>query len=167
MVTENEGMRGWIHAEDAMAEFFRNRGFRVQQQVKVGSEGIIDVIALWRRTHEKHHFLIECKDRIQFSRSNEKDLVNQLHRYLKGYAKTKMPKEHYGRRHIIVLVGICTNTYFLAHRQIPFKWDPKQLGSKPGRRVHAVRCYITTPSNLNKVLNAANIPLGCQCRLNC
>ncbi len=150
-----------------MAEFFRNRGFQVQQQVKVGPKGIIDIIALWRRTHEKHHFLIECKDRIQFSRSNENNLVNQLHRYLKGYAKTMLSKEHFGRRHIIVLLGICTNTYYMAHRQIPFKWNPNRLGSKPGRRVHAVRCYITTPLNLNKVLNAASIPLGCQCRLNC
>jgi len=161
---EESGEPNWIQEEDKIATFFRNRGFRVQQQVKTGS-GIIDVVALWRRTHEKHHFLIECKDWGQFSRSSERDLVKQLQRYLIGYTKTKLSKEPLKRKHIIVLLGICTNSYNLPHRKVPFRWDPIELGSIPGRRLHAVRYYITTPPNLKKVLKDSSIPSGRQSTL--
>lgn len=157
----------WRHAENTIADFFKSRGFRVEQQVKVGSGLVMDIIAQWRRAHEKHHFLVECKDRNCFSRSHEKDLVEQLSRYLKGYIRTRLSREPFGRQHIIILLGVCTKTYYISHRQIPFKWNLKQLGSEPRRRIHAVRCYITTPSNLNKVLDAASIPLGRQSKLNC
>jgi hypothetical protein len=155
----------WLQAEDKIAAFFRNQGFHVQQQVKVGSGAVIDVVALWRRAHEKHHLLIECKDWSKFSRSSERSLGKQLHRYLIGYTKTKLPKEPLKRKHVIILLGICTNSYNLPHRQVPFQWDPIKLGSIPGRRLHAVRYYITTPSNIKKVLNDSRLPTGRQCTL--
>ena len=163
---EGQEVPDWRHAEDAIAELFRSRGFQVWQQVQVGS-GLVDILAQWRRDHEKHHFLVECKNRSHFSWSDEKNLVSQLHRYLVGYTKIRLPKEPFGRQHIIILLGICTRTYYWAHRQIPFKWNPKQLGSEPGRRLYAVRCYITTPPNLKKVLSDANIPSGHQNKLRC
>lgn len=162
---ERQETPDWILAEDVVAAFFRRRGFRVEQQVKVGSGGIIDLLALWRRAHEKHHFLVECKDRRQFARADEKSLVRQLHRYLTGYTKTRLSRERGERRHIIILLGICTNTYHRPHRQISFKWNPQQLSNETGRRVHAIRCYITTPPNLKIVLHDARIPAGLQNKL--
>lgn len=162
---EEAGEPNWLQVEDKIAAFFRNQGFKVQQQVKVGSGAVIDVVALWRRAHEKHHFIIECKDWSQFYRSSERSLMKQLQRYLIGYTKTKLSKELLKRKHIIVLLGICTNSYNLPHRQVPFQWDPIKLGSIPGRRLHAVRYYITTPPNIKKVLKDSRLPTGRQCTL--
>lgn len=162
---EESGDPNWLQAEDNIATFFRNQGFKVQQQVKVGSGAVIDVLALWQRAHEKHHFLIECKDWSQFTRSSERSLVKQLQRYLIGYTKTKFPKEALKRKHIIILLGICANSYNFPHRQVHFHWDPRKLGSIPGRRLHAVRCYITTPSNIKKVLKDSRLPSGRQSTL--
>ncbi len=154
----------WILAEDSIAEYFRNRDFRVEQQVKVES-GIIDLIALWRRSHEKHHFLVECKNHQQFTRANEKSLVHQLYRYLTGYIKTRLPRERSKRRHIIILLGICTNTYRRSFRQIDLNYHLQNQRIETGKNIHAIRCYITTPLNLPKILHSANIPAGLQNKL--
>jgi len=154
----------WILAEDSIAEYFRNRDFRVEQQVKVGS-GIIDLIALWRRSHEKHHFLVECKNRQQFTRADEKSLVHQLYRYLIGYIKTRLPRERRKRRHIIILLGICTNTYRRPFRQINLNYHLQNQRNETGKKIHAIRCYITTLQNVSKILHSANIHAGLQNKL--
>ncbi len=154
----------WILAEDSIAEYFRNRDFRVEQQVKVES-GIIDLIALWKRSHEKHHFLIECKNHQKFTKADEKSLVHQLYRYLIGYIKTRLPREHNKRRHIIILLGICTNTYRRPFRQIDLNYYLHNQRIETGKKIHAIRCYITSPRNVSKILHSANIPAGLQNKL--
>ena len=106
------------------------------------------------------HFLVECKNRQQFTRADEKSLVHQLYRYLIGYIQTRLPRERRKRRHIIILLGICTNTYRRPFRQIDLNYHLQNQRIETGKKIHAIRCYITTPQNVSKILHNANIPAG-------